>query len=114
MTTTAETIVAAVVGAFVGGSGLVGLVFNFIRRYIDRKLNARDSENTKRREQQLRRLEIEDEMEHALGRLLFWMHRAITSGHHNGEYDAAWDEYQNAERKKKALDREIVVHHEMK
>lgn len=48
MNTTIEGIMAAIIGAVVGGSGLVGIVFLYIRRYIDGKLNAREAESKKR------------------------------------------------------------------
>lgn len=104
---------AAVIGAVVGGGGIVGLVFYFIRSYIDKKLSVREQETKKRRDLQIRRLKIENEMEHATGRLFFWMHKAVTTGKFNGDLDAAWEKYRAAEEKKKELDREILVQSEM-
>lgn len=108
-----EALLAAVLGAVVGGSGLVGLAFAYMRRFIDKRLDSREKEDAKRREQRTRRLTLEDELEHAMGRLLFYIHKAVVTGQHNGDLEAAWNDYQEAERKVKALDREILVDNEM-
>lgn len=109
----AETIAAAAVGAVFGGAGLVGLVFAYMRRFIDKRLEQRESESKKARERRVRQLTLEDEMSHATGRLFFFMHKAIVTGAHNGDLEAAWAEYQDVERRKKALDREILVENEI-
>ena len=108
-----DSLLAGVVGAIVGGAGFVGLIFHFIRRYIDNKLNDRDKETKRRREQQIRRLKIEYEMEQATGRLLFWVYKAIDTGHHNGDFQEAWAKFRSAEEKKKELNREVLVDHEL-
>lgn len=108
-----ETVWAALVGTVFGGSGLVGLLFVFLRRFIDKRLEDREREDEKHREQRVRRLTLEDELEHATGRLLFYLHKAIVTGQHNGDLAAAWQSYQDSEQRKKALDREILVENEM-
>ena len=111
--TSLEAIVAAIVGAALGGAGIVGLVFAYIRRFIDKRLAARDAEDEKKRKTRLRRLTIEDEMEHATGRLFFFIHKAIVSGQHNGDLESAWEKYQEVEEKKKDLDRQIRIESEL-
>lgn len=108
-----EALLAAALGAAVGGSGLVGLAFAYMRRFIDNRLNSRDQADAKLREQRIRRLTLEDELEHTTGRLLFYIHKAIVTGQHNGDLEAAWTAYQEAEQRMKALDREILVNSEM-
>lgn len=108
-----EAVITAVIGAVVGGSGVFGLVFIYFRRFIDKRLDKKDAEQSKKKDLRLRRLTIENEMEHALGRLLFYLHKAIVTGQHNGDLKEAWESYQVAEAKKKALDREIIVDNEM-
>ena len=108
-----ETVWAALVGTVFGGSGLVGLLFVFLRRFIDKRLEDREREDEKHREQRVRRLTLEDELEHATGRLLFYLHKAIVTGQHNGDLAAAWQSYQDSEQRKKALDREILVENEL-
>lgn len=108
-----QTIIAAVLGAVFGGSGIVGLAFLYIRRFIDKRLDGRDKETANRKAQRQRRLTLEDEMEHATGRLFFHIHKAIVTGQHNGDLEDAWEEYQDVERRLKELDREILVENQM-
>ena len=116
-------IVSGVIGAIVGGSGITGIVFYFIRRYIENKLNAKDEaaktmeeqkqkENEKKKEQRIKRMSVDDELQHCQGRLFFWIHKAIVTGSHNGDLESAFQAYQEAEQKKKLLDREILAENE--
>lgn len=111
--TNAETIVTAIVGAVFGGAGIVGLVFAYVRHFIDKRLADRDKEDAKRRETRLRRLTIEDEWYHAAGRLFFFINKAVETGQHNGDLKRAFEQFQDAEAKKKALDREILAESEV-
>ena len=43
--------------------------------------------------------------------MLFWLYRSVVTGTHNGELDEAWRAVDEAERKKKILDREILSEH---
>lgn len=101
-----------VFGGIVGGSGIIGLAFFFLRRYIEKKLKASENEAKKRRDIKIKRMKIEDEMHHAYGRLHFWEVRAIESGTHNGELKTAMNNLEIAEEKKKCLDREIIAESE--
>ena len=84
-----------------------------MRRFIDNRLERKEEEGAKRKAQRLRRLTLEDEMEHATGRLFFFIHKAIVTGEHNGDLEDAWSSYQDVERRLKELDREILVEHDM-
>lgn len=106
-------IAGAVLGAVFGGAGIVGLLFAYIRHFIDKRLAQRDAADAKQKDQHIRRLTIEDEWKHAAGRLFFFLHKAVVTGQHNGDLEAAFTKFQEAEDKKKALDREIIVENEM-
>lgn len=109
----AETILVTVLGSFFGGAGLVGLVVAYIRRFIDKKLETRDEINAKRRAQRTKRLNAEDALERANGRLLFYVYKAVSEVSKSKELEAAWAEYQDVERQMKAVEREILVENEM-
>lgn len=106
-------VVSGVVGAIVGGSGITGLLFFFIRRYIENKLGKREAEESQKRDQKIKRMIVDDKLQHCEGRLFFWIHKAIVTGEHNGDLERAFEEYQKAERERKALDREIIVENEI-
>lgn len=116
-------IISGVIGAVVGGGGITGIVFYFMRRYIENKLNAKDEEKKKietkrlkdearKKEQRIKRMRVDDELQHCEGRLFFWLHKAIVTGSHNGDLEEAFKAYQSAESEKKELDREIVAENE--
>jgi len=92
-----------------GGGGFVGVIFLFLRFYISKRLNENDERQKHRRDNQIRRLRIEEELHHAYGRVFFWMHRAVTTGHCNGELQEAFEKLQEIEERKKDLDRETIV-----
>lgn len=107
--TGSNELLTALILAVAGGSGIVGLMFFFIRRYLENRLKENEDEEKRRKEINIRRMRIEDELHHAYGRLFFWIHRAIVTQSHNGELEAAFRELQAAEQKKKDLDREIIA-----
>lgn len=105
--------VSGIVGAVVGGSGITGMLFFFIRKYIENKLGERDAEENKKREQKIKRMIVDDKLQHCEGRLFFWIHKAIVTGQYNGDLERAFEEYQKAEHERKSLDREIIVENEL-
>ena len=90
-----------------------GLVLYYIRAYIDHKL--KEDEEHRKKEQQLRlqRSQLEQKRRRALGRLLFWMHRAITHPPHNGELEEAMEDFRAVEDEQKALDQKILAEFEI-
>lgn len=107
-----EEVLAAVAMALVGGSGVVGLAMTYLRRYIDRKLEAGEEEAARRLAHRKRRQQVEDQLHHAYGRCLFWLNHAVTKPPANGELAQAMDKLTQAEEAKKKLDREIVAEYE--
>lgn len=101
-----------VVATVVGGSGILGLIFYFFRRSIEKILNKKEEEAKKQCEIRKRRRSIEDELWHATGRLFFWLNRWADTGEHNGELENAFRKYEAAEELKKQLDRDIIAEHE--
>ena len=95
--------------ALLGGGGLVGLAIYYIRRYIDKKLKAEEDKEEERRQFRLKKAACEERMQHAESRWIFWVNRWIETGEHNGELKAAYEEFQEAERQKKDLEREIIT-----
>lgn len=107
-----EEVFAAVVLALAGGSGVVGLAMTYLRRYIDRKLEAGEEEAARRLDHRKRRQQVEDQLHHAYGRCIFWLNHAVTKPPPNGELAEAMENLQRAEEAKKNLDREILAEYE--
>lgn len=103
-----DILIGAAAGIF-GSGGLLGLFFFVIKRYLQKKLDERDAREKEKMELRLERNQIERELWHSVGRLLFWTHRAITTGTHNGELEKAFEEFEAAEEKSKALDMKILA-----
>lgn len=106
-----DVIIGAAAGLF-GSGGLLGLFFFVIKRYLQKRLDERDEKEREKTQLRLERSQIERELWHALGRLLFWLYRAITTGTHNGELEKAFEDFQAAEEKSKALDMKILAMNE--
>lgn len=109
MKISAEAVIATIVGAIIGGSGIVGLMFAYMRRFIDKRLDAREQQNARNMEQRIKRLKLEDELSDATGKLMFYFHKAIVTGQHNGDLEEAWTNYQTVRKKKEDFDRSILV-----
>lgn len=107
-----ETIIITIVGAVIGGSGIVGLLFSYVRRFIDKRLDEKESESAKNMKQKKERLKIENELNNATYKLLLNLYRVITTlhdEHHDGDLEAAWNEFQEARAAKERYDRSILV-----
>ncbi len=109
---TFEQIAVAVIGAVVGGGGLTGLLFRYLSRYIDRKLETAEAEEAEKQKMRLRRRQIDDKIGYAQGRVFFWIIKALHDQSEPPpmeELDKAFAELQEAEERGKDLDREIIA-----
>lgn len=105
-------LVTVILSAVVGGAGFVGLLFGFIRFYIEKRITKNEEEDKRRLDNRIKRRAIDDEWKHSVGRLLFWIVRAIQTGEHNGELKSAYEHFEQSEAKQKDLDREILATNE--
>lgn len=72
----------------------------------DMEVEAREQERIKYKIEQRK---ADEEITHATGRVLFWLHHAIVKGEHNGELEEAFENLQRAEAHKKEMDREVLA-----
>ena len=92
---------------------LSGFVLYYIRKYIDRKLEEEESHRRKETQFRTQRSQLEQKRRRALGRLLFWLHRAVTHPPPNGELEKAMGEFEAVEDELKALDQKILAEFEI-
>lgn len=90
---------------------LISMAKNIISRYAKQKsyameVEAREQERIKYKIEQRK---ADEEITHATGRVLFWLHHAIVKGEHNGELEEAFENLQRAEEHKKEMDREVLA-----
>ncbi|MDR1160162.1 MAG: hypothetical protein LBK69_06000 [Syntrophomonadaceae bacterium] len=104
-----NNVLQIIIAAVLGGSGIIGIALYFIRRWLEQKLSASEEVRALRTQNRLLRARLEDELHHAQGRVLFWLHRAIVTGTPNGELEEAFNALQTVEGKIKEHDREIVA-----
>lgn len=105
-------LISAILLALVGSGGILGLAMTYLRRYIDRRLDADEEEARRRLEHKRRRQQVDDQLHHAYGRCLFWLNHAVTKPPPNGELAEAMSQLTRAEEAKKKLDREILAEYE--
>jgi len=106
---TLNEIIVIIATAVLGSSGVVGLIFYFFKKWIDKKFSAAEEEAEKKKKLKEERLEIDDELHHAYGRLFLWLHYAVTKNVANGELEDAFENLQAVEEKKKRLDRRSIA-----
>ena len=89
--------------------GLPALFFALIRHYIERRLMEVEAREQERIKYKIEQRKADEEITHATGRVLFWLHHAIVKGEHNGELEEAFENLQRAEAHKKEMDREVLA-----
>ncbi len=102
-------ILLMLLSALLGGSGMVGIATYNNKKYIDRKFAEEDAKTKEVHAYKVQKAKCDERIQHAQGRMFFWLNRAIVTGTHNGELEAAMKELDAAEAEKKDLEREIVV-----
>ena len=92
-----------------GSGGVAGIFFTLIRHYIEKRLKEVEAREAARLRYKIEQRKADEEITHATGRVLFWLHHAIVKGEHNGELEDAFENLQKAEAHKKEMDREILA-----
>lgn len=100
-----EKYIETIIMAALGSGGVVGIFFLIFRYYIEKLLDARDEKRRKAHEYQVKKDELGAKKDHCTSRFLFWMHKAIVDGHHNGDLEEAFSKMQEAERECKEFER---------
>ena len=68
-----------------GSGGVAGIFFALIRHYIERRLMEVEAREQERIKYKIEQRKADEEITHATGRVLFWLHHAIVKVEHNGE-----------------------------
>ena len=84
-----------------GSGGVAGIFFALIRHYIERRLMEVEAREQERIKYKIEQRKADEEITHATGRVLFWLHHAIVKGEHNGELEEAFENLQRAEAHKR-------------
>lgn len=102
-------ILTAVVAFLVGGGGVAGLMVYYLRRYIDKRLEDEETKAAERVEIRKKRMAVDDKLQHAYGRMFFWLHRGVVKPPPGEELEEAFQALNAVEAEKKELDREIIA-----
>jgi len=99
-----EYVVNVLISTFV--SGVVGtILFGLLKRAIDKKIDAQEEQEKQLQNISKRRKEITMQRWQTLGRFLYWCSKTLNKP----EITEAYNAYQEAEKKDKELDREIIA-----
>ena len=104
-----KQIIAIVLAAFLGGSGIAGILFYFARRSLEKKLEEAEKKSAARRAMKIKRFQNEDEWQHANGRVIFWLYNQAMGSDSRDHLKDAFDELQHVEAQKKELDRQALA-----
>jgi len=108
-------IVAAILGAIFGGAGFLGIMVYYLKRYIDKKLDAEQLASQKCLEYKARRARIAKDMQHAQGRLFYYFYNIIEANHPiTDNLRVAFKNLQTVEEDLEQLNQEIVLDFEQK
>ena len=102
-----------IVASIVASTGITAVVMKFFVESALKKAQEKKRVEQQRREE---RYKLDDEWQHDVGRVLFWMHHGIKlhekgepKEYWNGELQKAMDDMNATEQKRKALDREQLA-----
>lgn len=106
-------VIAATVVSTILSSGIVTIVMKFL---VESALKEAQDKRKHDRERSEKRYKLEDEWQHDVGRVLFWLHHGVKTfekaedkGYWNGELQAAVDRMNKTESEIKELDREQLA-----
>ena len=108
---TTEQFLETLLVAMVGSGGVIGIMFKFAYRYLDKRLTQKELEDQARQKEKEERLRSNDKIQHRQGRCFFWIYKAIVDGRHNGDLEEAFKDLQDAENEKKEMDQRILAKH---
>lgn len=85
-----------IIPAVFGSGGILGLLWYFTRLYIEKRLMQAEARAQRHRQIEIERYKLDDEFEHALGRVLFWLVHGVKrfdTGHQffNGELQESFE-----------------------
>lgn len=101
-------VVTAIISVGIGAL-INGVVVFYFQKNVNKILCIKEYEEKRRKDLRKERREIDDELWHSVGRVIFWVNKAITTGEHNGDLEKAVDAFSKAEELKKRLDRDIIA-----
>lgn len=97
----AQTILMAILG----GSGLVGILFYFIRMYIDKQFQKRNLQD----DYEIRMKQLRSELDACYGQCFFWIQFYIAAGEAGDNFEQAFQRLYAAEERKKVLENEMLA-----
>ena len=100
-----EEILRTILAAVIGGSGVVGLLFYPIRVYINKQIERHMLQN----EFEIRRRQINSELDECYRQCFFWIQLYITTGEAGDNLEQAFQKLYLAEERKKALENEMLA-----
>lgn len=105
--------VLTIVASSLVSTGIVSVIMKFFVEAALKEVQAKKKQEQERRE---RRYKLEDEWQHNVSRVLFWMHHGVKQhekaephAYWNGDLQTAMDEMHDTEKRKKSLDREQLA-----
>jgi hypothetical protein len=106
-------LIAATGVSVIISSGVVTVIMKWL---VENALKEAQAKRKHDREQSEKRYKLDDEWQHNVGRVVFWLHHGVKSyeqaeakGYWNGELQEAVAEMSATEAKKKELDREQLA-----
>lgn len=97
--------IQTVVMAILGGGGFVGILFYFIRMYIDKQFQIRNLLD----DYEIRMKQIRSELDECYGQCFFWIQFYITTGEAGDNLEQSFQKLYAVEERKKELENEILA-----
>lgn len=95
--------------SIIGSGGFIGILFWGVKRRWEKKLMEKERKAELAQQHKIKRRKLESDMRHAHSDLMFWLHKAVVSGEHNGELKKAFDDFQKVEDAFKDFENQLIA-----
>lgn len=104
----AAALISGMVSAVISGIGVF-----FLQSYLKVKAEESSRVRQKRRMERQKKYVLDDNWQHSVGRVLFWIKDSLDKGreHANGNLDSAYEDFTSAEIEKKSFERQMLAEH---
>lgn len=104
-----SVIIPTVITSLIGSGGVIGIMMSGMKKSWEKRWAEKAEKAKKNEDRRIRKHQLEIDLRRAEEHMMFWLHKAIVSGEHNGDLEEAFHEYNRAEQAMKDYENQILA-----